>query len=147
MKPVKYQKERKVELLYKGKYKGFNYYIVNLGTHPTAYVEISKGNRYYEESYYDINDILAHGGLTYSESYLHAGEYAKEDSWFIGWDYAHCMDYIGIYDMLNMGVAINTTPLKKWTTGEIKTECEDVINQIIEGDEKHGREEDPNINS
>jgi len=144
MKPVKYQKERKVELLYKGKYKGFNYYIVNLGTHPTAYVEISKGNRYYEESYYDINDILAHGGLTYSESYLYAGECVITNSWFIGWDYGHFRDYSGL---LGMGLAIDTRSLKKWTTGEIKTECEDVINQIIEGDEKHGREEDPNINS
>ena len=39
-KQMEYQKERKEEILCEGMYKNFQFYILNLGTHPTAYVEI-----------------------------------------------------------------------------------------------------------
>ena len=43
-KVMKYGKERRTELLCKDKYKNYNYYVLNLGTHPTAYIEIPKEN-------------------------------------------------------------------------------------------------------
>ena len=44
-KVMEYGKERRTELLCKGKYKNYNYYVLNLGTHPTAYIEIPKENK------------------------------------------------------------------------------------------------------
>ena len=38
MKKMIYSSKAKRELLGKGKYLGYNYYILNLGTHPTAYI-------------------------------------------------------------------------------------------------------------
>ena len=124
IKPMIYQTDRKIELLYKDKYKNYNYYILNLGTHPTAYIEIPKGNSLYEKHYDDI-DILVHGGLTYSD---HSLMMITSENWYIGWDYAHYDDYMtfmeDIYKDLKM-------PLHKWTTEEIIEECKNVIEQII----------------
>lgn len=130
MKPkkMKYQANRKIELLYSDTYQNYKYYILNLGTHPTAYVEIPKGHKLYYKNYNDIDNILVHGGLTYSDDHLCIAKDNALQGWFIGWDYAHCYDYEGYYDeddFLNE----NT---KKWTTEEIINECHLVINQIIE---------------
>lgn len=86
-----YQSTRKYELLHSEKYKEFNIYIWDLGTHPTAYLEIPKEHSFYERRYSNIENNNVHGGLTYSEREL--GE--KSNSWFIGWDYAHYGDYTG----------------------------------------------------
>ncbi len=134
IKPMIYQTDRKCELLYQETYKGYNYYIMNLGTHPTAYIEIPKENELYGKNHndiYDICDIDVHGGLTYSASDLIG---AKDNSWFIGWDYAHAGDYMGYYsDMKEWD--LNSINLladdKKWTTEEIIEECKSGINQII----------------
>ena len=96
IKPMIYQTERKMELLHTDKYKNYKYYILNLGTHPTAYIAIPKGHKLYEQSYndiYNICDIDVNGGLTYSSHNL-MGIDSKD--WFIGWDYAHAYDYMAI---------------------------------------------------
>ena len=124
MKDMKYQSDRKVEILMEGKYKNYQFYILNLGTHPTAYVEIPRGNKLFRKDYDEI-DIDVHGGLTYSKDYL---QDIKEEGWFIGWDYAHAFDYCGLYEddfpYINDGG-------KKWTTLEIFAHVTDVIDQII----------------
>lgn len=125
-----YQKERKMEILFAGVYRKYKYFILNLGTHPTAYIEIPKGNKLYKKSYNKIYDmgygIDVHGGLTYSDKELMGVE---SKNWFIGWDYAHYNDYLGYeIDMLT-----NVMPYgKKWTTEEIIEECQSAIDQIIE---------------
>jgi hypothetical protein len=126
IKPMIYQTDRKIELLHSDKYKEYKYYILNLGTHPTAYIEIPKGNVLYEKDYNEIYDkgydIDVHGGLTYSRNELMG---IKSENWFIGWDYAHYSDYMPFYDEFSIS-------LKKWTTEEIIEECKNVIEQIIE---------------
>lgn len=101
MKEMKYQATSKIELLFDEEYKGYHYYILNLGTHPTAYVEITKGNKLfgktYNEIYEDDIDIEVHGGLTYSRDYMFLGKDTK----------------------------------KEWTTEEIIEECKSVIEQIM----------------
>lgn len=49
---------------------------------------------------------------------------ASTTGWFIGWDYAHCTDYVGSISFNNFGTA------KKWTTLEIINECKMVIDQL-----------------
>lgn len=129
MKKMVYQEDRKIELLYQGKYKGYKYYILNLGTHPTAYIEIPKDNKLFKK-HYDNIDLDVHGGLTYSDSVLFISENEKaEGEWFIGWDYAHWNDYAGFYDEMNF--ISQYYKLKKWTTEEIKQECENAIDELI----------------
>jgi len=130
IKPMIYQKDRKIELLHKDNYKGYNYYILNLGTHPTAYVEIPKGHLLHGMDYNEIYDkgygIDVHGGLTYSDNELMM---IPSENWFIEWDYAHCYDYAGYYDAIKDSVLIEGT--KRWTTEEIIKECKSAIDQII----------------
>ena len=103
------------ELIGAGNYKNFNYYIYSLGTHPCAYVDV--GNTSLDHVDYDDINIQCHGGLTYSEETLHDLDIR---SWFIGWDYAHFRDCLGV----SFGG-------KKWTVKEIEEECKDVIEQVI----------------
>ena len=126
IKPVIYDKNRlgSTEQIAAGTYKNFDYYVLNLCTHPTAYVDVS-ASPLNGVCYNDI-DIYCHGGLTYSESTLNT---VDKKGWFIGWDYAHYGDYMDYGDTyLN-----NMFPdKKKWTTEEIVEECKNVIDQIIE---------------
>lgn len=49
------------------------------------------------------------------------------DGRWIGWHYAHCMDYC--YSLYDFGLLKNNK--KKWTTKEIFEEVKDVIEQLI----------------
>ena len=110
------------EMLADGEYKGFHFYVLNLGTHPCAYIDVT-GTNLSGKDYSDIY-ISCHGGLTYSEECLST---VDKRGWFIGWDYAHCSDFAG-YE-LNMPVYMRTNG-KRWTTAEIVEECKQVIDQI-----------------
>ena len=57
IKEMEYGKERRTELLCKDKYKNYNYYVLNLGTHTTAYIEIPKESKLYRKSYDEIYKI------------------------------------------------------------------------------------------
>lgn len=81
------------ERIANGTYKGFDYYVLSLGTHPCAYIDVSE-TLLNGVDYSDI-DILCHGGLTYSRDYL---DTVDKKGWFIGWDYAHYNDFAG-YEM------------------------------------------------
>lgn len=120
-----------VVLLYNSIYKGYHYYILSYGTHPCAYVEIPKRNKLYNLGYIEIEDnynIKVHGGFTYAREKLRISDSTVMDnSWFLGWDYAHISDYQGYFgkhDFLNEGC-------KKWTTSEIDFECRNVIDQLV----------------
>ena len=103
-----------------GEYKGFAYYVLSLGTHPCAYIDVS-GTKLHGIDYSAI-DIECHGGLTYSRSGLST---VDKKGWYIGWDYAHFNDFAGYYlDYPDGGFG------KKWTTEEIVSECKEVINQL-----------------
>ena len=126
IKPVIYDINRTLEVIYSDYFAGYKYFIINYGTHPCAYIEIPKDHPFYGVSYIDIEDnynIKVHGGFTYSnDSFL-----LLDHTWILGWDYAHCNDY-SIY-------AENCSflhDLKKWTTEEIIEECKDVIIQLMD---------------
>lgn len=107
------------EILARGTYNNLDYYIINMGTHPCAYIDVSD-TKLANVKYSEIN-IDCHGGLTYSRDYL-VGVHKK--GWFIGWDYGHYGDFIG-NDMFSS--CFN----KKWTTDEILVHCKQVIEQIV----------------
>lgn len=110
--PMEYKKGE-TKIIGNGKIGDYEYKIKNVrGSHPTAYIKLKKSHPFYEMSYDDI-DIGVHGCLTYSEM--------EDDGYWIGWDYAHCDDYM---TECNNG--------KKWTTDEILDHCRDVVKQLIE---------------
>ena len=126
MKEMIYSPDRKIEVLDTGTCFGLFYWILNLGTHPTAYVKIPENHKYYQKDYDDI-DIQAHGGLTYSRDHLWISESQRLEGWFIGWDYAHCYDYTGYYTKRDSGLY----ELKRWSTEEIREEVYKVCEQLL----------------
>lgn len=118
----------KTEILDKGEHLGFEYYILNLGTHPTAYVQIPKGHPCFE-LYRDSINIYVHGGLTYAKKYLVINNNEPIKGWFIGWDYAHYGDYTGFDEMYPIEFRAGG---KKWTTKEIQEDVFEVCKQLKE---------------
>lgn len=118
MKEMIYSDKRKDEILEQGCYKGYKYVILNLGTHPTAYVE----NKLHVDSYADdkLTDIDVHGGFTYLGQRLFRCGDATE---YIGWDYAHWDDFCGFAPEVGG---------KRWTTEEIQKDVFMVIDQLAE---------------
>lgn len=127
MKEMIYQAKRKIEVLDAGTCFGLFYWILNLGTHPTAYIKIPRNHKYYQKDYGDI-DIDVHGGLTYARDYLYINETQKLEGWFIGWDYAHCWDYGGYEEKCPEDLR---TGGKKWTTQEIREEVYKACEQLV----------------
>lgn len=108
--------------LLRGNYRGFEYRIMDLGTHPTAYVKIPRNHPYYKKDWSNDNiDIEVHGGITYSRNYLTC-EADHLSGWWIGWDYAHYGDHLGWEDYNG----------KRWTTMEILNDVKYVIDQCVE---------------
>lgn len=119
------------EILHNGTYRGYNFFIVYMGIHPCAYVEVPKGHPWYRLEYQEIEDkIYCHGGLTYSDN-LSLTLKEETDRWFFGWDYGHAGDYESYNEHFNC--FLND---KKWTTEEIYEEVKDVIDQFVEHDRK-----------
>lgn len=124
MKEMVYSLERKREVLDEGVIDGFHYIILNMGWHPTAYVEIPKDHPYYKAGYDDIDiDIDVHGGLTYS------GNMGKDGEWYLGWDYGHFGDYSGVELMYPLDLRIGG---KLWTYEEILEDVKTAIGQLKE---------------
>ena len=128
----------KAEVLSNGEYKGYEYIVLSLGTHPCAYIVLEENDKLYGLHYdtvHDKFDIYCHYGFTYSEDYLKFLDFSEKynamvqssikDKWVVGWDYAHSGDYVG-YD------EDNVLGGKKWSTSEIVSECKEVINQIVD---------------
>lgn len=108
---MEYTKEPTVKMLYNDYEESYHFYVLSMGSHPTAYVEVPK-------DFKKINELGV--SITYDSTYLNVGTIIYKDSRFIGWDYAHASDYVeGIHDG------------KKWTTEEIIHDCINVINKII----------------
>ena len=104
-------------------YHGRDFYIISFGTFPCAYIDVSNLlNMTREEQKYIENAVDCHGGITYSGSILPS--VTDKTGWFIGWDYAHCTDYVGSISFNDFGTA------KKWTTLEIMNECKMIIDQL-----------------
>ena len=103
------------EVLDSGTIDGYEYRIYSCGSHPTAYVKCDLTEAQERE-------IEVHGGITFN------GKLKKAEGQWIGWDYAHYMDYTSkpvdsllrdVYD-------------KKYDTPEILGDVKYVITQLKE---------------
>lgn len=100
-----------------GEEAGYSWYVLSLGTHPTAYVKLPKGTEAFS-----VDDISCHGGITYVNSSLKIGGGMVVNGFWIGWDYAHSGDFSGYFP---------GSGGKEWTTEEIIDDVKDVISQLI----------------
>lgn len=139
VKEMVYTNERKREVLATGYYFGLLYYVLSLGTHPTAYVKIPKDNWLCTVKNYDDIPIECHGGITFRADHLLIADNQEIEGEFIGWDYAHCTDYAPYYD------EVLSKDTHKWTTKEILEEVKEVCSQIVEFGKKLHLTEDERV--
>ena len=109
---------------------GYGILIRNIrGSHPCGYIKLpdeiankikESDSHYCEDSIWIDADI--HGGITF------CGEMDDYEGFFIGWDYAHCDDYVYFgYDVPHY------SDEKKWTTEEILEEAREILKALREG--------------
>ena len=109
-----------------GFYRGFHFYVLTMGSHPCAYVDVTETELNGKD--YESIDIECHYGLTYSRKYLNT---VDKKGWFIGWDYAHYNDFLTFNELLAKKYG-EPYRAHKYTLTEIVKECANVIDQIIE---------------
>lgn len=107
-----------------GVYRGFHFYILSMGSHPCAYVDVIDTKNYR----FCVDEIECHGGITYESTELATVDYK---SYFIGWDYAHNDDFLTFNDRLAKEYG-EPYRAHKYTLSEIVKECTNVIDQIID---------------
>ena len=75
----------------KFEYKGYSCVVLFLpGAYRCGYVGIPVSHKLAQKSVDELSFLDCHGGITYSEPYLHECE--DTDTWWIGFDCAHCFD-------------------------------------------------------
>ena len=131
-----YTDDTKQEILFTGEYKNYTIAIIDRITHPCAYIKIPKHleERIIRDGYPMTEGIACycHGGVTYMDKRKPHKDLEGDnfDLW-IGWDYAHCSDYIA---------RVMTFPSmendKKWTTEEILEGCKEAVDSLIENYER-----------
>ena len=110
---------KKPERVADGFYRGFHFYVLTMGSHPCAYVDVG-------HSEFLADEIYCHGGITYGSNKLAT---VPEKSYFIGWDYAHYNDFLVFNDRLAKEYG-EPYRAHKYTLSEIVKECANVIDQI-----------------
>ena len=110
---------KKPERVAHGFYRGFHFYVLTMGSHPCAYIDVG-------HSEFSAGAINCHGGITYEDNILAT---VPEKSYFIGWDYAHYNDFLVFNDRLAKEYG-EPYRAHKYTLTEIVKECINVIDQI-----------------
>lgn len=124
-----YGKENKPRIIGYGIYKDVKWAITSVnGKHPCAYIE-DKFTTVYDDMYKIPLDV--HGGITFYD-YCHFNP-EEENVKYIGWDYAHCGDYIDHYNLPEQFKGIfKFDGDRKYTYDEIKDEILKAIDKMIE---------------
>ena len=134
--PMVYAAYRESEIIARNIYKGVEYFVVNIGTHPCAYVVCDKEFLdKHKDEWGDIDGISVHGGVTYmgelSDLSAFCGDPKLKEVYCFGWDYGHAGDWSGyLTDFQNEGS-------RKYTTEMVVEDCKDVIDQYLKILEKN----------
>ena len=126
-----YQKPR-YEVVGYGIYKDVKWAIVSIrGSHPCAYIQDMFDWGKYDN--FDDIPLRVHGGVTfYDNCYFNKEE---ENVKYIGWDYAHCDDFIAYPEM----PSLEDLNCKKWTYDEVKQDVYNAIDQMLKEIENNER--------
>lgn len=101
-----------------GTHRGLDYYILSFGAYPTAYLDVT-GTIFAGKDCEELEYVQCHGGVTYSDRQLKT---VDKKGWFIGWDYAHGIDFIFTRPGFYWG--------KQWSVEEIVADCKNVIDRL-----------------
>jgi len=108
---LEYSERKLGVILDSGYIDNVNYLIIDLGSHPTAYIGIP---RLAKPNLRDI-DLNVHGGITHEGSLNLSTNYLSKhnlkDIYWYGWDYAHNGDYVNLKLTKKTG--------RKWKFSEI----------------------------
>lgn len=75
----------------KSTYKGYPYVVLFMpGAYRCGYVGVPYGHKLAKKSVDKLSHLRCHGGVTYAESHLYNCN--DENTWWIGFDCAHCFD-------------------------------------------------------
>lgn len=108
-------------------YKNYEYFIINLHTHPCAYVCIKSDDIYNQMSYQDIpyDDFAITPNFSDNKIIrIDGGDnktYNIERNWILGWSYDHLNDYVAGVDESG----------HKYTTMEMLEDVYDFIDELI----------------
>ena len=109
-----YNKDGRTRLLFSDRYNGLRLEIISHGTHPCAYVGVTKSHPLYGVKYGDVKVTIPGRRLTFSGK-------REGELWWLGWDYNQHGDlYLGGFSHVG----------KRWTLGEVLEHCKSVIDQI-----------------
>ena len=134
MKEMIYQSMRTFEILAHGEHNGFPYWVISMGTHPCAYVDVTS----IKDKLGENPRIGCHGGVTYDDDHLRGVWDEASDGFesgtrrFIGWDYAHLNDYYEHPGEMTSAFINMMEKSHKWTTEEMVEEAKWTIDGIIE---------------
>lgn len=119
------------EVLYVGKYKGYDCVIISLGTHPCAYVRIPKNHPLFGKDYMKCSFPEGYRVTFSGPSITMAEGVSKQipEGYYLGWDYL--LGPTGELCPLPDG-EILTSLLYKYTTDEIYDDCKDFVDYLIE---------------
>lgn len=130
-KEMVYTSYRESEIIARNVYKGVEYFVVNIGTNPCAYVPCDKEflDKHRDE-WGDIDGISVHGGVTYTGKLSDLSAFGDdpelEEVYCFGWDYGHAGDWSGyLTDIYNEGS-------RKYDTWMVVEECKSAIDQYLE---------------
>ena len=130
MKPMVYQHTRlhPYQVLYLGSYKKYVFFILNMGTHPTAYIRIPESHPFFQKHYIECNPSMDF--FTFSENSLAFNNQLDTpvpEGWYLGFDHAHLGDWLGYWsDEENIRQGH-----RKYTTEEMVEECKLTIVYLI----------------
>lgn len=75
----------------KSTYKGYPYVVLFMpGAYRCGYVGVPYSHKLANKSVDELSHLRCHGGVTYAESHLYNCD--DKDTWWIGFDCAHCFD-------------------------------------------------------
>lgn len=135
IKPMVYSAKRTgIELIADGKYKGINYYVLNIdGSQPCAYIELESSHPLFGKKFACWEDdensfsLNVHGGVTYESDGLRCVDpNGERGSKFVGWDYGHCCDFQGFY-LRDQETLEMFKDRRRWTTEEVVQEIKEAI--------------------
>lgn len=138
MKEMIYQKERILEVLDSGTYRGIPYWIISLGTHPSCYLDVTDHLvKTGISDPWDL-DIECHGDdLSYVEDRLYGvwdqdtEGFEPNKRTFIGWHYRTQNDYLGDFPDV-------TLDRYKWTFKELLHDLKLSIDSLFPYESKYG---------
>ena len=119
----------KPEVIADGTYKDIDFKVLNLGSHPVAYIHFSEdselGKALDGKDYDTLNEFCSSGHMdwTYDGDLSNVGD---NRNWY-GWDYAHFTDYVSFGSPLLGGM-----DGRKYTTKEIVNDVKNCIDHLKE---------------